>query len=235
MAALACLKHKPSTPRQPEDAAPAQQICDHVGRIISPCPHDEADQISGTVNEPPRDVLDSVVDPTTDEDYPEYEQVSLRSRETASYGLSILRILDNDYSTKFSLDTLLTVISFTNPAVTDPWTTQEACNLARDLLSRQLLHHVNQSDLIETILKDYLRPAFSKSRPKAVTASGRKAEFLEEDDPHRGLTDDTKEVKPWKYEDHRAITVFHWVVSTTGVSLTMNLSACSPSRTLDSG
>ncbi|KAK7715056.1 CCA tRNA nucleotidyltransferase, mitochondrial [Diaporthe eres] len=193
---LARLKHKLSTPRQPDDGASAQQLCDYVGRIIPPCPDAEAGQVS-------------------DEDHPEYEQVAHRSREIAPYGLGILQVLGNDYSTKFSVDTLLTVISFTNPAVTDPWTTHEACDLARDLLSQQLLHHFNQSDLIETILKDYLRPAFSKSRSKAVTASGRKSEFPEEDDPHRGLADDTKEVKPWKYEDHRAITVFHWVVLTT--------------------
>lgn len=169
------------------------------------------------------DALGSLADRTTDDDSPEYEQVAHRSRKIAPYGLGILRVLDNDYSTKFSLDTLLTVISFTNSAVTDPWTTHEACHLARDLLSQQLLHHFNQSDLIDTILKDYLRPAFSKSRPKAVTASGRKAEFPEEDDPHRGLADDTKDVKPWKYEDHRAIAVFHWVVLTTDVSSTTSL------------
>lgn len=200
VAVLARVKHKPSTPRQPDDGASAQQLCDYVGRIIPPCPDAEAGQVS-------------------DEDYPEYEQVAHRSREIAPYGLGILQVLDNDYSIKFSLDTLLTVISFTNPAVTDPWTTHEACDLARDLLSQQLVHHFNQSDLIGTILKDYLRPAFSKSRSKAVTASGRKAEFPEEDDPHRGLADDTKEVKPWKYEDHRAITVFHWVVLTTDSDL----------------
>lgn len=228
MAALACLKHKPSTSRQPEDNASAQQLCDYVGRIIAPCPHAEVGPVSGTVNEPPCDSPRSVADQTADDDCPEYEQVAHRSREIAPYGLSVLQILVNDYSTKFSVDTLLTVISFTNPAVTDPWTTQEACDLARDLLSQQLLHHFNQSDLIETILKDYLRPAFSKSRPKAVTASGRKAEFPEEDDPHRGLADDTKEVKPWKYEDHRAIPVFHWVVLATDVGF----EHLSPSRTL---
>lgn len=172
------------------------------------------------------DALGPLADQTTDDDDPEYEQVAHRSREIAPYGLGILQVLDNDYSTKFSLDTLLTVISFTSSAVTDPWTTHEACDLARDLLSQQLIHHFNHNDLIETILKDYLRPAFSKSRPKAITATGRKAEFAEEDDPHRGLADDTKEVKPWKYEDHRAIAVFHWVVLTTEVSLETRLSTC---------
>ncbi|KAJ0113995.1 hypothetical protein J7T55_010239 [Diaporthe amygdali] len=193
VAVLACLKHKPSTPQQPDDSASVQNLCDYVGRIISPCPNADAD-----------------------DDVPEYEQVAQRSREIAIYGLSILQILNAEHSAKFSLDTLLTVISFTNPTLTDPWTTQEACGVAQSLLSEQLLHHFNQPVLLETILKDYLRPAFSKSRPKAVTASGRKSEFPEEDDPHRGLSDDTKEVKPWKYADHRAITVFHWVVLTTG-------------------
>lgn len=124
------------------------------------------------------------------------------------------------------MDTILTIISFTAPAVTDPWTTQETREIARDLLSQQLLRKFNQSDLIETVLKEYLRPAFSKSRPKTVTASGRKAEYPEEDDPHRGLADDSGEVKPWKYEDHRAIAVFHWVVLTSDVSLATSLSAC---------
>lgn len=182
------------------------------------------------MTEPTRDASGSVADQTADDDYPEYEQVAHRSREVAPYGLSILQILVNDYPVKFSVDTLLTVISFTNPAQIDPWTTQEACDLSRYLLSQQLLHHFDQPNLIETILKEYLRPAFSKSRPKAVTASGRKAEFPEEDDPHRGLADDTKEVKPWKYEDHRAIAAFHWVVLATDVGLEHLV----PSRTLSS-
>lgn len=168
----------------------------------------------------------SLPDKTTGHDYPEYEQVAHRSRDVAPLGLSVLRILDNEYSVNFDLDTILTIISFTAPALTDPWTTQETCEVARDLLSQQLLHNFNQSDLIETVLKEYLRPAFSKSRPKTVTASGRKAEFPEEDDPHRGLADDSGEVKPWKYEDHRAIAVFHWVVLTSDVSLATSLSAC---------
>lgn len=223
MAVLAFLKHARSTPQQPEHAASAQQLCEHVGRIISPCPYAEAAQVPGTVDNLPCDAFEYVPHQTTDDHYPDYEQVAHRSRDLAPYGLGILRILYNDYSINFDVDTLLTVISFTAPGVTDPWTTQETCDVARDLLSQQLLHKLNQSDLIETVLKEYLRPAFSKSRPKAVTASGRKAEFPQEDDPHCGLADDTKEVKPWKYEDHRAIAVFHWVVLTAEVSFATSL------------
>ncbi|KAI3401371.1 hypothetical protein diail_11455 [Diaporthe ilicicola] len=200
VAVLACLKHKGSTPAEPgaDDSASVQHLSDYVGRIIAPCPDDTAGQVSDD-----------------DGGHSDYDQVAHRSREIAPCGLAILQILNNEHSAKFSLDTLLTIISFTNPVLTDPWSTQEACDLAQHILSQQLLHHSNQPALLETILKEYLRPLFSKSRPKAVTGSGRKAEFPEEDDPHRGLADDTKEVKPWKFVDHRAITVFHWAALNT--------------------
>lgn len=124
-----------------------------------------------------------------------------------------------EYYARFGEDTVFTVISFTS--LTDPWTTQETHDLAEALVAEQLVTHHHQdgsSVLHEDILKGYLRPLFSKSRPKAVTESGRKAAFPEDDDSHRGLTDETKEVKPWKYADHRAITIFQWVASTAAVS-----------------
>jgi hypothetical protein len=156
------------------------------------------------------------IDCAADEESLEYEQVAQHSREMAPLGLKVLRVLSEEYSAAFSEDTVLTVISFTGPK--DPWTTQEACDLAGALMTEQLAHHQDLSTLNEGILKGYLRPLFSKSKPKAVTASGRKAAFPEEDDTHRGLMDETKEVKPWKYVDHRATTVFQWVVSTATVS-----------------
>ncbi|KAF3767499.1 hypothetical protein M406DRAFT_252813, partial [Cryphonectria parasitica EP155] len=93
------------------------------------------------------------------------------------------------------------------------WTDQETSRLSQEVVQLQLSSHVQKDDfIVETILKGYLRPMFSRSRPRTVTASGRKAEFPDENDPHRGLTDETKEVKPWKYADHRSIAVFEWAV-----------------------
>lgn len=146
----------------------------------------------------------------------EYEQVAQRSRAIAQLGLEVLQVLSEEFSAKFSEDTLCTVISFTER--TDPWTTPEASDLASAVVAGQVLRCRDRAALNEDILKGYLRPLFSKARPKTVTASGRKAAFPEEDDPHRGLTDETKDVKAWKYADHRAITVFGWVVSTATVS-----------------
>lgn len=94
-----------------------------------------------------------------------------------------------------------------------PWTTWRLA-----LTAKELLPPVRDEVLIELCLKHYLRDLFSKSKPRAVTASGRKAEYPDEDDPHRALQDETSDSKPWKYRDHRAIAVFQYVVLRVAVS-----------------
>ncbi|KAI1452543.1 hypothetical protein F4805DRAFT_470786 [Annulohypoxylon moriforme] len=107
---------------------------------------------------------------------------------------------------------LLRLAAFTN--VADPWATAESSALARKLLEAQLQildESQTKSLIVEDILTTFLRPLFSKSRSAAVTASGRKAEFVE---PSRYDTVDreTPETKPWKYAHRYAITVFSWAV-----------------------
>ncbi|ROW07998.1 hypothetical protein VPNG_06114 [Cytospora leucostoma] len=190
IAVLTSLKSKDKIQREPDDIASINRLNDYAARVISPCVADESEHVQ-------------------DE---EYEQVAQHSRAIAPLGLEVLQVLSEEFSAKFSEDTICTVLSFTD--LTDPWTTQEAFDLANAVIAEQVLRYRDRAVLNEDILKGYLRPLFSKARPKTVTASGRKAAFPEEDDPHRGLTDETKDVKPWKYADHRAITVFEWVVST---------------------
>ncbi|KAI8959240.1 hypothetical protein F5Y11DRAFT_350755 [Daldinia sp. FL1419] len=108
--------------------------------------------------------------------------------------------------------TLLRITAFTNP--TDLWTTAESSALSQSLLSSQL-EHLNasqvQSLIVQDILTSFLRPLFSKSRPATITASGRKAEFIE---PSRydGAARESPETKPWKYAHRYAVTVFEWAV-----------------------
>jgi hypothetical protein len=72
--------------------------------------------------------------------------------------------------------------------------------------------------LVDTILRGYLQKLFSKSRPAAVTASGRKAEFPDDDlDRKQGLPDDSRQTKPWKYEDLRSIPVLAWAIAQADV------------------
>ena len=83
--------------------------------------------------------------------------------------------------------------------------------------------------MAEDVLSDLLRPLFSKSRPATVTASGRKAEFVE---PSRydNASAEAEARKPWKYDRRYAVTVFEWAVQHSDVSLfPSSLYYCYPS------
>lgn len=169
---------------------------------------------------------------------PEYDEVLRRSLELAPCGLEVLRIFSDEFHTDFSDDALLTAITFSDAWWLEPssevvtieraqepfpWTTRETSSVARRALELQLTKRLPLEDLlVETVLKGYLRPLFSSSGPKTVTASGRKAEFTNEDDAHADLRDESKEAKPWKYADHRATAVFQWTVETAQARSTCN-------------
>ncbi|KAI2619215.1 hypothetical protein GGR54DRAFT_647913 [Hypoxylon sp. NC1633] len=107
---------------------------------------------------------------------------------------------------------LLRVTAFTDPA--DPWTTAASSALAKTLLS-PLETQQQRAQLtrliVDEILTAFLRPLFSKSRPATVTASGRKAEFVETS-RYDTVDHETPETKPWKYAHRYATTVFAWAV-----------------------
>ncbi len=84
------------------------------------------------------------------------------------------------------------------------------------MVNEQLVEGARENFIVETVLGSYLRSLFSKSRPATVTASGRKAEYVE---PERqlGLPDEGRKTKPWKYEDLRAVTVLSWAMEAADV------------------
>ncbi|CAN8102566.1 unnamed protein product [Discula destructiva] len=212
---LACLK---GDQKIDGDSETAQKLSDYAAATIAPC---SRVQIGDG---------DDSTDTTED-----YEDTAQRVREVAVYGLEILRICSEDNAARLSQDTILTLISFIDHAAAEgypkpstarkssiagqpcalqefhPWVSAESSELAERVLATQRFASAPDT-LAMTILQDYLCPLFSKSRPAAVTASGRKAEFQSEQDVSRGLRDETGEVKPWKYLDHRAIEAFRWAV-----------------------
>ncbi|OTB14123.1 hypothetical protein K445DRAFT_23904 [Daldinia sp. EC12] len=113
---------------------------------------------------------------------------------------------------------LLRITAFTN--LSDPWTTAESSALSQALLSTHLDDGDSQarSFIVEDILTGFLRPLFSKSRPATITASGRKAEFVE---PSRydGAVRESSETKPWKYVHRYAVAVFEWAVQHADATL----------------
>ncbi|KAK6827627.1 hypothetical protein PG987_010968 [Apiospora arundinis] len=76
----------------------------------------------------------------------------------------------------------------------------------------------SKADFItDTLLTQHLRPLFSKSRPATVTASGRKAAFVEA--PDAAMLED-RAAKAWKYTHVYAVTVFDWAVRAAAATTT---------------
>ncbi|KAI0428835.1 hypothetical protein F5Y09DRAFT_357364 [Xylaria sp. FL1042] len=79
--------------------------------------------------------------------------------------------------------------------------------------------------ITEDVLTGFLRPIFAKSRSTGVTASGRPAAFPEpssrytQGDGFGGGADDITVMKPWKYKQQYAITVFEWSVENADTDL----------------
>lgn len=108
---------------------------------------------------------------------------------------------------------LLTLTAFVDES--EPWVPSvEVSTQASNLLDRLLGDaRAKEQFMAGSVLQRYLRPLFSKSKPEAITSTGRKAAFV---DPFRGrgegLPDDSAETKPWKFTDLRAIPAVAWVI-----------------------
>ncbi|KAI2638132.1 hypothetical protein GGS21DRAFT_488835 [Xylaria nigripes] len=146
--------------------------------------------------------------------------------------------------------TLLSIIAFTN--LNDPWSTSPCAQLSQTLLSdyfqnrsppqvvkpalsfprsvrsepaRQAPETEQTRFITEDILMDFLRPLFAKSRPNAVTISGRPAAFPEpppryaQGESYGGGANDVTVMKPWKYTRRYAVTVFEWAVKNADTNL----------------
>ncbi|KAH9883763.1 hypothetical protein F4778DRAFT_801046 [Xylariomycetidae sp. FL2044] len=167
------------------DAASLGEVAADIGRIIEPrCPGATAQE-----------------DPT---DYPYLAR-------QGELGLQILDILTRTYDVPLQSPTLLHVTAYTQPL--DPWTTPTSRALARSLLDSQLPTRDRRTKFItDKVLNGFLRGLFSRARPATVTASGRKAEFVEPSRYNGHADRELAEAKPWKYEMRYAVAVFEWAV-----------------------
>ncbi|KAI0173324.1 hypothetical protein GGR52DRAFT_381226 [Hypoxylon sp. FL1284] len=150
-----------------------------------------------------------------DEDTTDYATLQLK----ADLGLAALASLassasaDGDGTPRLLPDAaLLRVAAFTDAAA-DPWTSASGSAHAHTLLRPLSSRSSERRDRLvaDEILTGFLRPLFARSRPAAVTAAGRKAEFVETSryDAH---VEESPETKPWKYAHRYAVTVFAWAV-----------------------
>lgn len=104
----------------------------------------------------------------------------------------------------------------------DPWTTEEAADKAKEIANGEIAYFAGAEAALwvtKNVLNEYLRPLFEKSKPAGVTSSGRPAAYSNSEEAERGLSDESRKTKPWKYEDLRSISVLSWTIQWANVSL----------------
>ncbi|KAI1763161.1 hypothetical protein GGR53DRAFT_521153 [Hypoxylon sp. FL1150] len=165
------------------------------------------------------DCISIIILPVCDGASPEDDTTDyVALREKADIGIATIEELIKALpggASQLQASTHLRLAAFTWPK--DPWMSgamfARSCALLNDLEPQARARLIT-----EDILTSFLRPLFSKSRPAAITASGRKAEFVEES-RYDSVANESPETKPWKYAHRYAVTVFAWAVQQTDSEL----------------
>ena len=113
-----------------------------------------------------------------------------------------------DGSIASSPDVILAMASLTSKQ--DPWTTEDSSSSASMHLSVTCQDGI--LPIIERLLKEKIRPLFSKTRNPAITSEGRKNFHPVLVSRFDGSTLDDS-TKPWKNTDIYATRVLFWVIS----------------------
>jgi hypothetical protein len=155
--------------------------------------------------------LGMVSSPCTDSETARIHEAAVISQQLGLDGLRCLQTLLeflSPLSRASCHNVFLSAVSFTSSR--DPWTTTSSPSIATDIL-RENAHEVEGPN--------FIRPLFSKSKPAAITAAGRKAmpssapprnyNISESLDPAR---------KPWKYTSPFSIAVLEWAVTNSSVN-----------------
>ncbi|KAL2175557.1 uncharacterized protein P884DRAFT_205606 [Thermothelomyces heterothallicus CBS 202.75] len=146
------------------------------------------------------------------------EEFSEQCRDLAVPGVETLEALVKRTASPVRLDdeVLLTLLAYTDETRPQRPSTETRATADR-LLQQQLLGvpgaPTKEQFITETVLQTFLRPLFSKSKPSTITASGRKAEYVDGAASRaESMPDDTAQTKPWKFTDLRTIPAVGWAV-----------------------
>jgi len=112
-------------------------------------------------------------------------------------------------------DIIIALASFTSED--DPWTTNASATKAREALQSFSTRFRAEGALsfwsiVEQVLKERIKPLFSKTRNPAITDAGRK-NFHPVPLAHFDTSILDPESKPWKTQDPYATTVFEWIIT----------------------
>lgn len=111
---------------------------------------------------------------------------------------------------------LFAAIAFTSSR--DPWTTTPAQSIATGILSAHAGQVHTPELIIGVLLQTIIRPLFSKSKPAAITAAGRKAMPSSAPPRDYNISDSFDPAqKPWKYTSPSSMTMFEWAAENSSV------------------
>ncbi|KAL4871128.1 hypothetical protein BDV12DRAFT_38043 [Aspergillus spectabilis] len=148
---------------------------------------------------------------STDDSSSEQRDESRQRSTLAISVISLLAALLPVKDAKSAQDAIIAMASFSSE--TDAWATCEACTTATALLDEIVKDSGRSSfwKIIESTLKDQIKPLFAKTKNPAITESGRK-NFHPVPLPRFDLSVFDSETKPWKMDAVYITTVFSWIV-----------------------
>ncbi|KAK6075974.1 poly polymerase protein [Seiridium cupressi] len=148
------------------------------------------------------------VAPDSEDASAEWQSIAIKGE----VGLRILKVLCELHKLVLDSKALLAITAYSSTQ--DSWTLSTSAATAQSILEKQFSTKEEKANfIISEVLTAFLRPLFSKSQPATVTASGRKAEFVENVRFAGSFNDPSdSELKPWKYAHVYAISIFEWAV-----------------------
>lgn len=112
---------------------------------------------------------------------------------------------------------MFSVIAFSD--VRDPWTTTASAELAQNILLEYASRVESHEFIINQVLQKFIRSLFSKSKPSAITSTGRKAMPTSAPPKKHDFKESDRSAHPWKYDRVYSITIFGWAVNKVSVRL----------------
>lgn len=141
------------------------------------------------------------------------------AKQKGHLGLQSLRILGNlhsDSNTQLDARILLAIIAFSSTR--DLWTTPSSLRIAKQLLTSHSSIIKSSKFINEDVLQSFIRPLFSKSKPSAITSTGRQAMPTSAPPKRYNIQEQDRSSRPWKYDAVYSTTVFVWTVENASVS-----------------
>jgi hypothetical protein len=154
----------------------------------------------------------------TDSKPPDLERAIRTTQRVGILGLQCLQFLNTaNEPAQITLDPqmLISVIAFSSPR--DSWTTATSLSIATSIISSFTAQISSTEFIIKFLIQGVIRPVFSKSKPTAVTSTGRKAMSSSTPRNFDPVADLDPANKPWKYACPYSITVFERAICSSSV------------------